>query len=425
MRILIKNGWMIDPSVSLCEVGNLYLENEKIICVESASYISGNKPNWQPDDVKVVDAQGKWVAPGFIDLHVHFRDPGFEYKEDIYSGCRAAAKGGYTTVCCMPNTKPIVDHPQVVEYIDEKAKKANGVHVLAIGSITKEQQGKELADIQGMAQADTVCKKMTGKGICAISEDGRSVMNSKMMLDGMIEGQKNGLIVYSHTEDESLAGTSIGEELIVARDLMLAQEAGVAIHLCHISTAKSLEMIREAKSKGIKVTAETGPHYFVFDKNDVGDDGNKKMNPPLRNPKDVEAVKAALKDGTLDIIATDHAPHSKEEKERGYEKALNGVVGLETAFAISYTKLVKEGILTPLDLIDKMSTQPAKILGCQRGSLVAGKNADLVVLDVENEYEIKSEDFVSKGKNSPFIGMKVFGKVVTTIADGQIIYTSM
>jgi dihydroorotase len=324
----------------------------------------------------------------------------------------------------MPNTKPIIDNVEVVKYIDDKADNANGVNVLALGSITQGQNGEKLADIKGMAEISTRATKIMGKGICAISEDGRSVMNAKLMLEGILEGKANDLMVFSHTEDENLAGTKIGEELFVARDIMLAKEADCPIHLCHISTKGSLEIIRRAKADGQQVTAETGPHYFVLDKSYVGDDGNKKMNPPLRDEEDVLAVKDALKDGTLDAIATDHAPHSSAEKDCGYQKSMNGVVGLETSFAMSYTALVKNEILTPLELIDKMSCKPAEILGADRGTLAIGKIADIAIIDVEKEYEIKAEDFLSKSKNSPFLGMKVFGNIEYSIVNGQIVYAA-
>lgn len=422
MRILVRNGLILDPDMNLQEVGDLWIEDGRVAGIRTASLVAGEIPNVEADTI--LDAEGKWVVPGLIDLHVHFRDPGFEYKEDINSGCKAAARGGFTTVCCMPNTKPIIDNVDIVNYIDDKAKKANGINVLSVGSITQGQKGETLADIKGMAGLSNKSTELMGKGICAVSEDGRSVMNAKLMLEGIVEAKNNGLMVFSHTEDETLAGTKIGEELFVARDIMLAKEAGAPIHLCHISTKGSLEIIRRAKEDGLLVTAETGPHYFVYDKTSVNNDGNKKMNPPLRDAEDVKAVIEALKDGTLDAIATDHAPHSSDEKDHGYEKAMNGVVGLETSFAVSYTSLVRTGSLTPLELIDKMSCKPAEILGADRGTLAVGKRADLAIIDVENEFEIKAKDFLSKSKNSPFLGMKVFGKVEYTLVDGKIIYAA-
>ncbi len=422
MKTLVKNGLIVDSDLGMEAKGNIYIENGIIVCIEEDNGIHGEKPQWEPE--KTIDAQGLWVMPGFVDLHVHFREPGFEYKEDIFSGSMAAARGGFTTVCCMPNTKPVVDNSDVVKYVSEKAEKGSGINILPIGSITVGQQGESLSDIEGMAKEKNRCSEITGKGICAISEDGRSVMNAALMLKGIEEGHKQGLRVFSHTEDDSLAGTDIGEEIIVARDIMLAKKAGAPIHLCHISTEGSLEIIRQSKKAGIQVTAETCPHYFVFDENARNDDGNRKMNPPLRTPEDVEAVKKALMDGTVDVIATDHAPHSTDEKEKGYEKALNGVVGLETAFAISYTYLVRKGILTPIELVDKMSCKPAEILESKRGSLAVGNVADIAIADVTNPYIVNPDEFASKGRNTPFGGMEVYGKIMYTMVNGNVIYAA-
>ena len=336
-----------------------------------------------------------YVKGGFIDLHVHLRDPGFEYKEDIESGCRAARKGGFTKICCMPNTNPVIDCKEVVEYIRNKASKVKGVEVFVIGAVTKGQAGKELADIEGMAKA----------GICAISEDGKSVMNSGLLREAMIIAKRLGLPYFSHAEDENLAGLPIGEELIVARDILLAEETGCRLHLCHISTKGSIDIIRRAKAEGIPITAETAPHYFTLTSDSVGQNTNRKMNPPLRTEKDVNAVRQALADGTIDVIATDHAPHARHEKEVEFSKAPNGVTGLETSFAVSYTNLVKTGILTPEELIDKMSVKPAEILGIKSAS-------DILMIDTDEEYIIQSGDFCSKSINSPFIGMSVCGRPV-------------
>lgn len=420
MKKIIKNGLIIDPSQNLCEEGNLYLDDDKIVMIELAGKTLGEAKDFE--ETETIDATGLWVTPGLIDLHVHFREPGLEYKEDIKSGSEAAIHGGFTTVCMMPNTKPVIDSVETLEYVDKKTKEADLINVLTIAAITKGQKGEELCDYQKMMEVDTITKKINGKGICAISEDGRSVMNSRVMLEGIKEAKKLNLQVFSHTEDDSLASTSIGEELIVARDIMLANEANARIHLCHISTKNSLDIIKTAKERGIKVTCETGPHYFIFNKDDVNGDPNKKMNPPLRSKKDVEAVKEALRNGTIDVIATDHAPHSKEEKSKPIEKALNGIVGLETSFALSYTYLVKTGILTPTELINKMSTKGAEILDIKRGTLKVGSIADIALFDVTNEYEIKEEDFKSKSHNSPFIGMNVYGRTVQTFVAGVCKY---
>lgn len=334
---------------------------------------------------------GKWIAPGLVDLHVHLRDPGFTHKEDIFSGCEAAKKGGFTLICCMPNTFPVVDCPEVVSYIQKTAAQIQGVDVHVVGAITKGQQGKELADIEGMAAA----------GICAISEDGKSVMSAALMRDAMTKAAALGLPVFSHAEDETLAGTPIGEELIVARDILLAGETGCRLHICHVSTKGSVEIIRQAKAAGIPVTAETAPHYFTLDARSVGGNTNRKMNPPLRSEEDVTAIIQGLVDGTLDVIATDHAPHTQEEKETPFDEAPNGVIGLETSFAVSYTVLVKGGHLTLEELIDKMSRNPARILGLQK--------TNRIEIDENGEFEITAEDFVSKSVNSPFVGMRVSG----------------
>lgn len=420
MKKIIKNGLIIDPSQILCEEGSLYLDDDKIVKIELANKTLGEAKGFE--EAEIINADGLWVTPGLIDLHVHFREPGLEYKEDIKSGSEAAVSGGFTTVCMMPNTKPVIDSVETLEYVDKKAKEADLINVLTIAAITKGQKGEELCDYEKLMEVDTITKKINGKGICAISEDGRSVMNSKVMLEGIKKAKELNLQVFSHTEDDSLASTSIGEELIVARDIMLANEANTRIHLCHISTKNSLDIIKTAKERGIKVTCETGPHYFIFNKDDVNGDSNKKMNPPLRNKEDVEAVKEALRNGTIDVIATDHAPHSKEEKSKPIEKALNGIVGIETSFALSYTYLVKTGILTPLELINKMSTKGAEILDIKRGTLKVGSVADIALFDVTNEYEIKEEDFKSKSHNSPFIGMNVYGRTVQTFVAGKCKY---
>jgi len=401
MRLCIQGGLIIDPVNNFAGMGTVWIEDGIIVCVEAGHMSGGNKPLWADEQgVKRIDAKGKWVVPGLVDLHVHFRDPGFEYKEDILSGCNAAIKGGFTKVCCMPNTMPVIDCADVVSYIHDKASKIQGIEVFVIGAVTKGQQGKELADIDGMVKM----------GICAISEDGKTVMNARLMRDAMVKAAQLGIPFFSHAEDESLAGTAIGEELIVARDILLAKETGCKLHLCHISTQGSVDIIRKAKADGIHVTAEVAPHHFTLDESSVNVDGNKKMSPPLRTVEDVAAMKDALADGTIDAIATDHAPHSKEEKETNFDNAPNGVIGLETSFAVSYTMLVKTGILTPMELIAKMSTRPAEILGIKPSSISAGEPADIIIVDVEQAYEICSEDFGSKSVNSPFIGMTVYGR---------------
>jgi len=364
-------------------------------------------------EVVHIDAGGKWVVPGLIDLHVHFREPGFEYKEDIASGCRSAAKGGFTTVCCMPNTDPPIDSAYMVLTADSRAEEANEVQVLFVGAVTKGQEGKELADYEAMMNICTNSALLPGKGICGISEDGKTVRDADLMLAAMERAKTLGLTYFSHAEPEAE---------IVERDIALAEASGCRIHFCHISEKRSVELIREAKKRGVNVTAETAPHYFTLTKEDVNNDPNKKMNPPLREEEDREAIRQGLKDGTIDVIATDHAPHSESEKSLPFAEAPNGVIGLETSFAVSYTELVGAGILSPLELIATMSTRPAEILGIDRGSLKVGKAADLAIIDVEKEYAIDPGTFASKGRNTPFKGRKVYGRPVYTIVGGRIVW---
>ena len=421
MKLCIKGGLVINPKTNLEEVTDIWIEEGKITAI-------GNHLNLEADEI--IDAAAKWVVPGLIDLHVHFREPGFEHKEDIASGCKAAAKGGFTTVCCMPNTQPVIDNECVVEYIHTMAQKANGVNVLPVGAITTRQQGESLANIG----------KMVEHGICGVSEDGKTVMDAGLMKKAMQYVKSFNIPIFSHTEDHSLAGGSMNagenaqifgikgigreaEEVIVARDIILAKYTGAKLHLAHMSTKGSIELIRIAKMQGIQVTAETAPHYFTLDDSILGDyDTNKKMNPPLRTKEDVEAMKLALKEGIIDVIATDHAPHHYDEKNVEFDKAPFGIVGLETSFAISYTYLVKTGILTPSELINKMSLKPAEILGIDKGSLEVGKAADITIIDTEKTYAIDPNTFVSKGKNTPFTGMEVSGEVVYTLINGKIIY---
>lgn len=421
MILCIKGGLLINPKTNTEMVTDLWIENGKIKAIGENKELTADQ---------TIDAAGKWVVPGLIDLHVHFREPGFEHKEDIKSGCNAAAKGGFTTVCCMPNTNPVIDNECVVEYIHTMAAKANGVNVLPVGAITQGQQGESLANIG----------KMVEHGICGVSEDGKTVMDAGLMKKAMQYVKPFNIPIFSHTEDHSLAGGSMNagesaqlfgikgigreaEEVIVSRDIILAKYTGAKLHLAHMSTKGSADLIRMAKQQGIKITAETAPHYFTLDDSILGDyDTNKKMNPPLRTKEDVEAMKQALKDGTIDVIATDHAPHHYDEKNVEFDKAPFGIVGLETSFALSYTHLVKTGILTPLELIDKMSTKPAEILGIDKGSLEAGKTADITIIDPEAVYTINPETFVSKGKNTPFTGMQVYGDILFTLVNGKIIY---
>jgi dihydroorotase len=448
MKLCIKDGFLISPANKIARRMDVLVEDG--IITELRESGGGPGPDtdkdpaapdkWSSGDVQYINAEGKWVVPGFIDLHVHFREPGQTEKENVQTGCRAAAAGGYTTVCCMPNTSPPLDSGETLLSLDARGRKACGVNLLPVASITKGMAGTALTDQKNMMTLPTRCAELTGRGIAAISEDGRSVAQTALMLQAMELAAQLDLSVFSHTEEEALAGgamnqgayaTKLGipgipaeaEEIIVARDILLAKHAGCNLHLCHISTKGSVDLIRLGKSWGVRLSAETAPHYFTLTDEAVrAEDGLTKMNPPLRSEADHQAVIEALKDGTIDAIATDHAPHLVREKQVPFVQAAFGIVGLETAFALGYTKLVKEGLLTPSELIDKMSTAPARILGLDRGTIAPGKIADLAVLDIEKEYAIDPSAFHSKGRNTPFGEMKVQGKAEMTIVNGKVIY---
>ena len=423
MKLLIKNGHVVNPENDLNAVQDVLIENDRIIKVADSV---------RDDADTVLDAKGMYVMPGFIDLHVHLRDPGLTYKETLETGGMEAARGGVTTICAMPNTRPVTDTSQMIEELHERAAHESPVHVIQLGAITKGQLGEELADIRGMAEA----------GCHAISEDGKSVMNASLYRKAMKIAKEEGISIFAHCEDITMVEggvmnadakakelglpgiTNSVEDVIVARDILLAKETGVRLHLCHCSTQDSVEMIRLAKAEGLPVTGEVCPHHFTLCTDDIReDDGNYKMNPPLRAREDVEALKRGLADGTMDVIATDHAPHSAEEKNRSMAKAAFGIVGLETSAALTYTELVEPGILTVMQMAEKMSYNPAKILGLNdKGSVSEGKIADLVIFDPEKEYRIDVEKFASKGKNTPFNGYPVKGEVACTIVDGKIVY---
>ena len=424
MRVLIKNGHVLDPATGVDGICDVLTEDQRII---------GVKEHIEEQADRVIDAKGCYVMPGFIDLHVHLRDPGLEYKETLETGGKAAAHGGVTTVCAMPNTKPVIDTKERVEDVHTRAKEDSPVHVIQLGAVTVGQAGEELADIEGMAEA----------GCHAISEDGKSVMNASLYREGMRRAAASGIAVFAHCEDIhrveggvmnadqkaealGLKGiTNAVEDVIVARDILLAKETGVQLHLCHCSTADSVRMVAEAKKDGLPVTAEVCPHHFIMTTDDITeDDGNFKMNPPLRSKADVEALREGLKNDIMDVIATDHAPHAEQEKDKSMKDAAFGIVGLETSAALTYTELVETGVLTPMQMAEKMSYNPAKILGLseEKGSISEGKIADIVIFDPSKEYEIDKHTFFSKGKNTPFHGRKVKGEVRCTIVDGVPVY---
>lgn len=424
MTILIKNGRLINPSENLDKVMDIFVEDG--IIKEKAESIEK-----QADTV--IDAAGCYVMPGLIDLHVHFRDPGLTYKEDIETGSKAATKGGFTTVCCMPNTKPVVDNVETVKYIIEKGEKTGLTNVLPVGAVTKNMAGIEITDVEELKKA----------GICAISEDGKSVMNSGVYRKAMKNAAKANVPVLAHCEDINLVeggvinlgdkSSELGvkgisnavEDVIAMRDIMLAKETGATLHLCHCSTKDSVEMVKRAKEEGIKVTAEVCPHHFSMCSDDItSNDGNFKMNPPLRAREDMEALIKGLQDDIMDVISTDHAPHSAEEKAKDLEHAPFGIVGLETSVALTVTNLVKKGYLTPMQMAAKMSYNPAKVLGIPKGTLDEGKIADITIIDPDKEYTIDVNTFESKGKNTPFDGYKVSGEVEYTILNGKVVYSN-
>lgn len=424
--ILIKNGRVIDCKTNTDKITDVYVKNGTVSRF-------GDDLSAENADCTVIDAKGCFVMPGFIDLHVHLRDPGYTYKETIQTGAMAAARGGVTTICPMPNTKPATDNPEIVREIVERAAKEACVNVLPVGAVTIGQAGEKVTDIRGMKQS----------GICAISEDGKSVMDSEIYRQAMWIAKECDIPVMAHCEDIKLVAGGVMnddgrakelglkgisnavEDIIVARDILLAKETGVKLHLCHCSTKDSVRMIKEAKEDGILVTGEVCPHHFILCTEDIpGDDANYKMNPPLRGREDVKALKEGLRDGVMDVISTDHAPHSEEDKAKGFENAPFGIVGLETSAALTYTELVLQGYLTPMQMVEKMSYNPAKVLGIDRGTIAEGSVADIVIFNPEAEYVIHANDFASKGKNTPFEGRKVKGRVEYTIRAGEIIYTS-
>ncbi len=423
MKILIQNGHVVDPLTGKDGKSDVLIEGDRIKRVEEQIAEQADK---------VIDAAGCYVMPGFIDLHVHFRDPGLEYKETLETGGKAAVKGGVTTVCAMPNTKPVIDTKEKVLSVHERQEKESLTNVIQLGAVTKGQLGEELADIRGMAQA----------GCHAVSEDGKSVMNASLYRKGMKAAKECGIAVFAHCEDITMVEggvmnadenaermglkgiTNSVEDVIVARDILLAKETGVRLHLCHCSTKDSVRMVKLAKEEGLPVTAEVCPHHFILSSDDIPeDDGNYKMNPPLRSKADVEALRQGLGSGIMDVISTDHAPHAAEEKNKSMGQAAFGIVGLETSAALTYTALVKPGILSVMDMAEKMSYNPAKILGLEeKGSVSEGKIADLVIFDPAREYNIDKDTFASKGRNTPFDGYKVSGEVAYTLVSGKVVY---
>lgn len=417
--IIIRNGRVIDPQNGIDEIRDIWIKDGFL--VESEDDI--------PEGAIIIDATGKWVTPGLIDMHVHLRDPGQEYKETIETGTKAAAIGGFTAVACMPNTTPVNDCATVTKYICEKAETCDA-RVYPVGAVSSGSAGKELADYAEMKDA----------GIVAVTDDGLPVLDSQLMRRSMEYAKSHGLFVMSHSEEYALSrggcmnegpvSTKMGlrgipnaaESIMVYRDIALAELTGCHMHFSHVSTKESLELIRQAKARGAKVSAETTPHYFTLTDEAVqGYNTNAKMNPPLRSEEDRQAVRQALQDGTVDAIATDHAPHSELEKKVEFDQAANGIIGLETSLPLSL-QLVREEVLEPIQLIALLSSNPARLLQVEGGGLATGGRADVTVIDPEKEFTFTEESIVSKGKNSPFLEWQMKGKAVMTILSGRIVH---
>ncbi len=421
MKILVKNGTVINP---LGKGGRLdvLIEGGKIISIGESLSATG---------ATIVDAAGKHVFPGFVDMHAHLREPGFEFKETIASGTRAAAAGGFTAVACMPNTKPVTDNEAVVKFILEKARAEGAVRVLPIAAITKGSLGKELTEMGMLREA----------GAVAFSDDGKPVDNPRTMELALRYAKNFGALLISHCEDKALAeggamnegpvATRLGlpgipataESLMVAREILLAEELHTRVHIAHVSAAASVELIRQAKARGVAVSAETCPHYFAAtDALVEGYSTATKVNPPLRGEADRLAIIQGLRDGTIDAIATDHAPHHIDDKDVEYNLAAFGISGFETAFALAYSYLVQPGLLTLEEVVRRMSAVPAALLGVPCGTLAEGAPADLCVADLNEEWMVDAKKFVSKGRNTPFDGWKLTGRITDTVAAGKLVY---
>ena len=428
MPLCIKGGRIIDPGTR-DGIGDILIADGKIIdIIDSGKAVDfpGDTPS---SEIRTIDASGKIVTPGLVDMHVHLREPGYEHKETIESGCRAAARGGFTDICCMPNTNPANDSRAVTEFIIEKANDANSARVFPVGAITKALEGKMLCDFGVLKAA----------GVIAVSDDGMPVMDDRIMCQALENAKKYNLPVICHCEDLKLTAGGVmnagslasrlglpgisnaSESAMVVRDIGLCARFETPLHIAHVSAAESVQAIRAAKSRGISVTCETAPHYFTLTEEAVRECGtNAKMNPPLRSTKDRDAIREGLADGTIDAIATDHAPHAVAEKTADFNQAPNGIIGLETSVALGL-KLVDNEVIGIADLIHKMSTAPAGILGLEHG-LKIGQRADITIIDPDVSYGIDAGDFESLSRNTPFDGWEMRGKPVMTIVEGNIVF---
>lgn len=423
VKLLISQGRLVDPVGGIGGVMDILIENGRVAVIGS---------NIIDPEAQVIDARGLVVCAGLVDMHVHLREPGMEYKETIATGALAAARGGITSVACMPNTKPAVDTPEQVAYILEKAARACGVNIWPVGAVTMGEQGQKLTEFEALKAA----------GVVALSDDGVPVQNANLMRDALILANRQQLTLLSHCEDADMVKNyavnegrisrqlrlpgrpAIAEEIMVARDAMLAEETGAAVHICHISTAKSVGIVRRYKRRGVQITCETCPQYFSLTEEEILTQGTMaRVNPPLRTRKDVEGIIEGLKDGTIDAIATDHAPHAAEEKARPLAEAPSGMVGLETSLAVTLTSLYHTGEMGLSDILRKMTINPACILRIpSKGRLAVGSDGDVVIFDPDEEWTVDPSRFASMGRNTPFAGKKLKGRVKYTIAGGNVIY---
>jgi dihydroorotase len=420
--ILIRGGRVIDPSRGTDGVTDVYLEGGKVAAI--------GRDIGSPDGALVLDASGKIVTPGLIDLHVHLREPGQEELETVATGAMAAAAGGFTAVCAMPNTDPVTDNQAAIGFIVSQAQRAGKARVYPIGAISLGQKGQQLAEFG----------ELVGAGAVAVSDDGKPVVSSHLMRTALEYARTFGIPVADHCEDPTLAGgamhegivstrlglkgvPSAAEEIMVARNILLAELTGGHVHLCHMSTRGSTELIRRGKEKGIRVTAEACPHHFTLTHERCeGYDTNAKMNPPLREPEDREAIRQAIRDGTIDAICTDHAPHHYDAKEREFDNAPNGIIGLETALGLAISELVESGLMTLADLVNRMSTMPARIFNLPGGTLAAGAPADVLIADPKASWLVNPAEFYSKSRNTPFAGRRLTGRSEVTIVRGQVVF---
>ena len=422
MKLLIRKGRVVDPVGGIGGVMDILVEDGRVAVIGS---------ELTAQSARVIDARGLTVCAGLVDMHVHLREPGFEYKETIETGCLAAARGGFTSIAPMPSTRPATDCPERIALVRQKAAQACGVHVWPIGAVTWGQKGQALTDAAALKKA----------GAVALSDDGMPVQNANLLRDALIRCRRQELTILSHCEDADMVKNyavnegrvsralglpgrpAIAEELQVMRDAMLAEETGAAVHICHISTARSVEIVRQFKKKGVPITCETCPQYFALTEDELLSRGTlARVNPPLRTRLDVEGILAGLKDGAIDVIATDHAPHSAEEKARPLPEAPSGMVGLETALAVTLTSLYHTGVMDLSDILRKMTINPAFILRIPKGRLSLGGGADFTIFDPDEEWTVDPEQFASKGRNTPFAGRTLKGRVKYTIVDGKIIY---